>query len=194
MGMTARLMASELVLLGGLAAFGAGRAEDGAAPALKPSELVPALHQINQIAVKAGDLASDHGSSQALKDFGQWLARDHRAADDGLVTLAQNLGLAIDGTLPAAIAANLQRARDELDVLRSVSGPEFDRRFALAMVTDHKYALRLIEASRPQITEARLQTHLAIVEQELRDHERAASRLAQGTSAGDAAPPPSSKR
>jgi putative membrane protein len=81
--------------------------------------------------VELGKLASDKGTSDQVKQFGQKMADDHAKANDELKTLAQNKHI----TLPTEMDAKDKALRDRLSKL---SGAAFDRAYMRAMVTDHR--------------------------------------------------------
>jgi putative membrane protein len=57
--------------------------------------LVMRIHRINQMEIRAGQLAQRSGSSAKVRSYGQQLVRDHQAADQKLTTLAQRLGVTL---------------------------------------------------------------------------------------------------
>jgi putative membrane protein len=81
--------------------------------------------------VKLGQLAKDHASNSAVKQFGQQMVDDHSKANDELKDLASKKGI----TLPTDIAAKDQATYDRLSKL---NGAEFDRAYMADMVKDHR--------------------------------------------------------
>lgn len=81
--------------------------------------------------VQLGNLAKDHASSQAVKDFGQHMVDDHTKANDELKDLASRKNV----TLPSAVDAKDQATMDRLSKL---NGAAFDRAYMKDMVMDHK--------------------------------------------------------
>jgi putative membrane protein len=81
--------------------------------------------------VKLGQLAEQKGSSQTVKDFGKRMETDHSAAGDKLKNVASKDGM----TIPDSLS---QADRAEYDRLSRMSGPEFDKAYARAMVQDHQ--------------------------------------------------------
>jgi|SRR5579884_497596 len=81
--------------------------------------------------VKLGQLAKDHGQSQAVKDFGQRMVDDHTKANDQLKDLAAKKNF----TLPTDVDAKDQATYDRLSKL---NGAAFDRAYMRDMVNDHK--------------------------------------------------------
>ncbi len=81
--------------------------------------------------VKMGQLAQEKGQSRSVKQFGQTLESDHSANLQKVKDLAQSMGIA----QPSQPSSKQQAIYDRLSKL---SGPQFDRQFAQAMVKDHK--------------------------------------------------------
>lgn len=81
--------------------------------------------------VQLGQLAKDHASSQAVKDFGQNMVDDHTKANDELKDLASRKNV----TLPTSVDAKDQATIDRLSKL---NGAAFDRAYMRDMVSDHK--------------------------------------------------------
>ncbi|HET9387086.1 MAG TPA: DUF4142 domain-containing protein [Gemmatimonadales bacterium] len=57
--------------------------------------LVMKIHRINQMEIKAGQLAQRNASNAKVKSYGQQLVRDHQAANQRLTTLAQRMGVTL---------------------------------------------------------------------------------------------------
>jgi predicted outer membrane protein len=53
------------------------------------------MHRINQMEIRAGQLAQRNGSSAKVKQFGARLARDHAAADQKVIAAGTKLGITI---------------------------------------------------------------------------------------------------
>ena len=81
--------------------------------------------------VKLGQLATEKGSSQTVKDFGQKMVDDHGKANNELKQLASQKSW----TLPTDISAKDQATYDRLSKL---SGAQFDKEYMADMVKDHK--------------------------------------------------------
>ena len=84
--------------------------------------------------VDLGKLAVEKAANDEVKKFGQRMVDDHSKAVEDLKTLAQNKHV----TLPTAIDPHETALRDRLAKL---SGPEFDRAYMQAMMSDHRRAL-----------------------------------------------------
>jgi putative membrane protein len=87
--------------------------------------------QGNLAEIKIGELAQEKGQSQGVKQFGQTLVNDHSANQKKAEQVAQSLGV----TPPTEPSAKQQAVYDKLSKL---SGADFDKQFAQAMVRDHR--------------------------------------------------------
>jgi putative membrane protein len=96
--------------------------------------------QINLAEISVGDLAQKNGGSDDVKSFGKMLVDDHTASNTKATSLAQANGL----TPPTEPKAADKQKHDELAKL---SGAEFDREFAKAMVKGHEEAISKFEAA-----------------------------------------------
>jgi putative membrane protein len=121
----------------------------------------------DMIEVKMGQLAQQKGQIESVKQFGKTLETDHSANEEKAKELAQSMGV----TPPTKISKKAEAAYDKLNKL---SGANFDRRFAQAMVLDHKKDIAEFQkeakksgavAKFAQETLPTLQKHLQIAEQ-----------------------------
>ncbi|HEX3903372.1 MAG TPA: DUF4142 domain-containing protein [Polyangia bacterium] len=194
-------MATPLFMVGfalALAQFGTVQAASsggGTAPALDAVELVPTLHRINEMEIDAGKLAQKKGSTQAMKDYGNKLQRDHQAADNQLSAYAVEAKIDVNGSVPPPVARNLQHAKEQMKALENVNGEAFDRRFAEQMVHGHKGAIAMLDKSKSKITDPQLRALLAELEPTLQSHEQVAANLLgemHGVSTNEVSTPPTS--
>ena len=81
--------------------------------------------------VELGTMATQNGSSQAVKDFGQRMVTDHTQANDELMALAKSKNV----DLPANMDSKGKAAEQRFSKL---TGAEFDRAYMAEMVRDHK--------------------------------------------------------
>ena len=80
--------------------------------------------------VELGRLATEKGSSDAVKQFGQKMVDDHSAANAELTQLAKSKGI----NLPAELDA---KRKAEVARLSKLSGAAFDKAYSKAMLDDH---------------------------------------------------------
>jgi len=88
--------------------------------------------------VTLGQLAKTHAQSQAVKDFGAMMVRDHSNANAQLKSVAGKKNV----TLPAALPEKLQKHVDDLS---KKTGTEFDKDYISMMVDDHQDDIKLFE-------------------------------------------------
>jgi putative membrane protein len=84
--------------------------------------------------VKLGQLASEKGSSDDVKQFGQKMVEDHTKLGDQMKQVAQQLGV----TPPEGLSPQDRALQARLQAL---SGDQFDKAYIQAMVKDHKMDL-----------------------------------------------------
>jgi putative membrane protein len=110
------------------------------APAKSDTTFLTEAIQINLAEISVGDLAQQKGGSDDVKSFGKMLVDDHTASNAKATSLAQANGV----TPPTEPSAADKKKHDELEKL---SGAEFDREFAKAMVKGHEEAIAKFEAA-----------------------------------------------
>src|SRR4026208_1661582 len=96
--------------------------------------------QINLAEISVGDLAQKNGGSDDVRSFGKMLVDDHTASNTKATSIAQANGV----TPPTEPKPDDKQKHDELAKL---SGAEFDREFAKAMVKGHEEAISKFEAA-----------------------------------------------
>jgi putative membrane protein len=110
------------------------------APAKTDTTFLTDAIQINLAEISVGDLAQQKGGSDDVKSFGKMLVDDHTASNAKATSLAQANGV----TPPTEPSAADKKKHDDLEKL---SGAEFDREFAKAMVKGHEEAIAKFEAA-----------------------------------------------
>jgi putative membrane protein len=100
--------------------------------------------------VEAGKLAQDKGSSQAVKDFGAMMVKDHTAAADKLESIAA----AENVDLPSTSSVKDMATKAKLEVL---TGDTFDKSYIKGQVAAHRQAVALFrkEAASGQDAQAK---------------------------------------
>ena len=81
--------------------------------------------------VELGQLAAEKGGSDAVKDFGNQMVKDHTKINDNLKELAGKMNV----TLPASVNA---KHKAVIDKMSGLSGAAFDNAYVPEMVKDHK--------------------------------------------------------
>jgi putative membrane protein len=88
-------------------------------------------HQSNLAEIKAGTAAQKQATTQAVKDVGATLIREHKMLDDQVGKVANQVGV----TLPDAPSAKQQA---ELKKVAAKSGAAFDRAWVASQIAGHK--------------------------------------------------------
>lgn len=81
--------------------------------------------------VELGKLATQKGSSDAVKQFGQKMVDDHTKANDQLKEIASKENISIPDSLDS-------KHQSRIEKLSKLSGPAFDKAYAKDQVKDHK--------------------------------------------------------
>jgi putative membrane protein len=149
------------------------------------------VHHVNQMEIQLGRLAQQNGQSQDVKSYGEMLVRDHTAADQKLMTQAQQKGhkLAaepkpmndVERKAMAAHKANMEK-------LQALKGAPFDACFLALMVGDHDEALGKLLAAQQNVTDPALtpvlQQHVQAVSQHRQQAYTLLGRVGPGASTG----------
>ena len=88
--------------------------------------------------VEQGKLAQEKGNSQAVKDFGALMVKDHSAANEQLKSIAASKGI----DLPSSSSMMQMTTKGKLEVL---SGETFDKSYIKGMVKDHEEDIKEFE-------------------------------------------------
>jgi putative membrane protein len=138
-----------------------------AADAPPTAEVLAKLHHANQMEIQMGKLAVKNGQSKEVKEFGKMLVKDHSAADKKVTALARKEKV------------DLKKAamKDETMADLPPKGPEFDAKFAQAMLDDHKKDVAETKAARDATDNAKLKQLLTDVVPTLEKHEETAQKI-----------------
>ena len=88
--------------------------------------------------VELGKVAQEKGQSQAVKDFGAMMVKDHSAANGDLQGIAAGKGI----DLPDHASMMQKAMKGKLEVM---SGDAFDKAYVKGMVKDHKEDIKEFE-------------------------------------------------
>ncbi len=92
--------------------------------------------------VALGRLAENQAQSQAVKDFGVMMVRDHSKANAELKPIAEKMNVSTDDRVNGKLDSEHQ---DLYDRLSKMSGPSFDHEYMDAMVKDHQQDVNQFE-------------------------------------------------
>ena len=124
--------------------------------------------------VELGRVATQRGSSEAVRSFGQRMVDDHTRANSELMSLASGLGVTPPTALDpkhAATSAKLSR----------LSGAGFDRAYARQMVKDHEKTVSLFQREATRGRHEQLRSFASSMLPALQEHLRMARELSAGT-------------
>jgi putative membrane protein len=160
-----------VVSIGVFTVFGAGTAlsADKEASA-QTAEVLGKLHHSNQMEIAAGKLAEEKGQSKDVKAFGKTLVTDHTAADKKVMALAKEEKI----DLPAAAPMPA-----DMDKMKTMSGAEFDKMFAVHMLDDHKKDIAEAKSARDTTADPKLKTLLTATIPVLEKHRDIAQKLVE---------------
>jgi putative membrane protein len=159
------LLAGTLVLGGAALAQEAGKAQGKAKGGMAELRgfMVPTdekaflerLHYMNQKEIKLGQLAQQNATNPDVKSFGEMMERDHTAADQKLMTMAQGRGIKLaDTPKPMNDIEKKSMAADKalMEELQTLKGDPFDSCYMANMVADHDEALGKVMAGQQALT------------------------------------------
>lgn len=99
--------------------------------AMQDKDFVHSALQGGMAEIQLGQLATQKGTSDDVKQFGQRMVDDHTKLGDAMKPIAQQLGVEAPKDLS-------KKDRQLLAKLQGLSGQEFDNAYIAAMVKDHK--------------------------------------------------------
>lgn len=154
------------VLIPGALLVGEGASRAADAPST--AEVLGNLHQSDVKEVQAGKIAQKNGQSEAVREYGAMLVKDHTAADKKVAELATKQNIDLRAATPAP-GAN--------DMGTMASGPDFDKKFAQEMLDDHRKDLAAVTEARNATGDPQLKKLLGDMIPTLEKHEAAAEKI-----------------
>lgn len=124
--------------------------------------------------VEMGQLAAEKGGSDAVKDFGSRMVKDHGKINDELKEVAGKLGV----TVPTKISAKHEAAIKKMSAL---SGAAFDNAYVPDMVTDHKKDIAEFEAAQKTVKSEDLKEFIEHSLETMKDHLQKIEKFDQDT-------------
>lgn len=133
--------------------------------------------QGNNAEVQVGQLAQEKGQSDAVKQYGAMLVKDHGAANDKAKQVAAQLN--VDPPTGTSIGQKATYAK-----LKLLSGASFDKSFAKSMVSDHQKDIKEYqkEAQKNDAAGAFAKETLPVLQKHLQDAQQMARQVNQKTS------------
>lgn len=123
--------------------------------------------------VQAAQLAASKATDPGVKSFADTLVKDHQAANNELVQLANAKKVELSAAPPRA-------KRRDLEKLGRLSGKDFDERFVREVgVKDHSKDIKQFEKASGNVKDAQLKAWIDKTLPHLREHLAAAQKLPQ---------------
>lgn len=152
------------------------------------------LHAADQGEIQAGQQAQQSATSSDVKAFGQRMVTDHTQNDQKLTSMAQTLGVSLEGK---AFQKEQKDAEKTMKKLQGKTGADWDKAYVDQMVKDHekdaKDVKKLSNEARKDgqselaafldQTEQTIQGHLTAARQ-LKSAEKMASKRSSSTTTG----------
>jgi putative membrane protein len=107
------------------------------------------VHGVNQMEMDMGKLAEKAGTTQAIKEYGAMLVKDHGQNDKDLMALARKHGQVVPKEM-ITDPNDKQQAKDDMQMaakLKKETGADFDRDFLAMMIGGHERELAKIDTS-----------------------------------------------
>jgi putative membrane protein len=134
------------------------------------AEVLGKLHRSDEHEIEMGKQAEKNGNTKAVKDFGKMLVKDHTSADKKGAALAKKEKI--------DLTANTPPMGNEMATIPP--GPEFDKKFAQAMLDDHKRDVAEMTQARDGTDDAQLKKLLTDVVPVLQKHLDTAQKIVDG--------------
>lgn len=110
--------------------------------------------QGSMMEVQLGNLAMKNGQSQAVKDFGKMMVKDHSEINNELKEIANRKNI----ELPSAMSDDQQK---DYDRLSKKTGKDFDDAYISLMTSDHKDDIKEFQEADTEISDADYKNFIA---------------------------------
>ncbi len=126
--------------------------------------------ETNMTEAHIGQMAENQAASQAVKDFGAMLVKDHTQAYSALSVLGAKTGIQIPKGINAAKIT-------EITQLKPLKGKQFDRKFALDQVQSHSRVIAAFKQEAAHGQNADIKSYATKMLPGLQEHLRRAEQL-----------------
>ncbi len=117
-------------------------------------EVIARIRQMNEIELRAGQMAQVRAGTAEARRYGRLLVADHAGADRRLIDYAaRKLGLQRGPReeVPPVNRALMAEHVAATERMATLNGAEFDDTFLIMMVSDHQSAVSLLETARETV-------------------------------------------
>jgi putative membrane protein len=163
---------------------GADKAQASSKEKMADSDLqaMAMVHHVNQMEIDLGKVAQRKGSTQAVKDYGKMLVKDHQSADKDLMSLAKKNNAKIPMYKPTD-EADQKEMKDDKQMaahVKTLKGEAFDKAFLDMMVQGHEKVIAKLDTMSGSAQNPELQTYLKDLKPALQKHADQARDLQKG--------------
>ncbi len=127
--------------------------------------------------IQLGQLASEKGGSQAVKDFGQKMVTDHTTLNDSMKPICESMGVMAPKKLN-------KKDQAEYDKLNGLSGDAFDKEYVAYMLKDHHMDLREFRAESASAQDPALKAAVEKGQQVIQEHLQMVEKMAKDKGVG----------
>lgn len=158
---------------------------------------------INLEEIRLGQVAETNSQNKAVQEFGRHMVRDHSRLNDQLARIASQEGLQLPETNSFYVEVTseqekpatelmgqnpeerLRQAQLDAQQLESLTGTDFDRAYADAMVSGHEKAVQCYEDAVSSLTDPALKRYAEHGLHVVRHHLKMARKLDQQVGGGN---------
>lgn len=171
-----QVRASEAI---GISAFEASSEELREVQDLSSEEFLQSLHIVNQAEIKMGALIIQRAGGDAqLRSYGERMVRDHKIADELVVSVAKEAKISLDAPAFVGSVSILQQNLDaDFAMLESTPANLFRATLAPMAVEAHQSSLDLILRGQKEVSDLRVRAVAYLKEPIIREHLRQAQKL-----------------
>ncbi len=163
-----------------LALAGAGARAEAVEPLSGPdTQFLAAAIREGMAEVEISKTAAQKASSPEVKKFAERMVKDHSAANERLMALAEKHKIEAEGTYGTPPLETPEGEKAERRDLSKLSGQEFDRAYASDAVEDHERAVNLFREAAKNSQDKEVSELAAAMLPALEEHLRMAQALAK---------------
>lgn len=150
------------------------------------SELLSKMHTANQMQIKAGQLAESKGTTQAIRNFGRLLVRDHSFADKKIKALASRQSIQLMPPMPKSPQEKqqMEMQKQMMAGLEQAQGADFDRQFIEFDLKSQNTAANTVSMASGQLKPSPVKALTSKMVPILKQHVEIAQHLEQRQTAG----------
>jgi putative membrane protein len=141
------------------------------------------LHELHDGEIRIARLAQSRAKSASARRSGQQLALDHTRRDQDVAALARQRGVELASLTPTeGETQRAQQRREWVGRLQTLTGDDFDREFAMALVQGNASAISLVAQQRARVQDPDLRLLIDDTLPMLKQHLGIAHKLSEDAS------------